>query len=109
MVSSLGIARRRRKAPRAYQIPPTVTLLRSAGFGITPAALPQATIAARLYSPDAAAAGYLEQVAGPAALDAAIAAALDPLLRLDAGADAKQRLRQAAIDRAAADLTPSAG
>jgi enoyl-CoA hydratase len=79
---------------------------------LAPAALPHATIAARLYSPDdAAAAGYLEQAADPAALDATIAAALDPLLRLDAGAYAttKQRLRQGAIDRAAADLTASAG
>ena len=52
--------------------------------------------------------GYLEQVADPAALDAAITAALDPLLRLDPAAYAatKQRLRQPAMDRAAADLTP---
>jgi enoyl-CoA hydratase len=79
---------------------------------LTPAALPQATIAARLYAPDdALGAGYLDAVADPAALDAAIAAALDPLLRLDASAYAatKQRLRQPAMDRAAADLSPSAG
>jgi len=76
---------------------------------LTPAALPEATIAARLYSPDdAATAGYLDRVAEPEALDAAIAAALEPLLRLDptAYAATKQRLRQAAIDRAASDLTP---
>lgn len=76
---------------------------------LTPAALPQATIAARLYAPDdALAAGYLDQVADPAALDATIAAALDPLLRLDASAYAatKRRLRQPAMDRAAADLSP---
>ncbi len=76
---------------------------------LTQAALPQATIAARLYAPDdALAAGYLDQVADPAALDATIAAALDPLLRLDASAYAatKRRLRQAAMDRAAADLSP---
>lgn len=79
---------------------------------LAPSALPQATIAARLYGPEEAlVAGYLDQVADPAGLDAAIAAALDPLLRLDPAAYAatKQRLRQPAIDRAAADLTPSAG
>lgn len=70
---------------------------------IAPAALSEATLRARLYDPDAAAAaGYLDSVADADGLDAAVAEVAAELLTLDGAAYAatKRRLRQAAMERA---------
>ncbi len=70
---------------------------------IAPAALSEATLRARLYDPDAAAAaGYLDSVADADGLDAAVAEVAAELLTLNGAAYAatKRRLRQAAMERA---------
>jgi enoyl-CoA hydratase len=70
---------------------------------IPPAALSEATLRARVYGPEgAAAAGYLDSVADGDGLDAAVAEVVAELLTLDGGAygATKRRLRQAAMERA---------
>lgn len=70
---------------------------------LSPAALTEATLRARLYGPEAAAAaGYLDGVADPDGLDEAIAHATADLVKLDANAFAatKRRLRQPSMERA---------
>lgn len=70
---------------------------------LAPTALQQATIEARLYTPEAAvAAGYLDDTAAtPDALDAAALDAAKALAALDptAFAETKRRLRQPTVDR----------
>lgn len=69
---------------------------------LTPGALTEAAVLARLYSPtDAASAGYLDLAATPKAFDRVVAEKAQELKKLDpsAFAETKRRLRQATVDR----------